>query len=139
MRRHHIIITVILMCFCCGCISRQTLKETPAEKTKKNLISYSGGSGDSYETAIVINASKGFLSSRDLASAEYDYINGIYGKKDNDWSVAEQSRVSEDGKNYDMIRARINKNDKLHFFIFDVDALTSKPRPSTNATEQRQE
>jgi hypothetical protein len=110
-----------------ACISRQTVKvnENPAEK--KSAINFSGGAGDSYETAIILKSANGSVKKQeDAVAGEYDYISSLYGKKDKEWAVAEQSMVKEDKKVYDMIRVKIIQNGKLHFFYFDITEFSKK-------------
>ena len=110
-----------------ACISRQTVKvnETPADK--KGTIIFSGGAGDSYETAIILkNSNRSIKKQEDAVAAEYDYISTLYGKKDKEWIVEEQSMVKENKRVYDMIRVKIVQNDKMHFFYFDITEFSKK-------------
>jgi hypothetical protein len=111
-----------------GCVSRQTVKFSNSGDSKKGQIVFTGGTGDSYETAIVIKAPQGFRKQEDAVGAEYDYISGLYGKKDKEWKVEEQSMVKEDGKTYDIVRVQILVNGKLHFFYFDISSFIKKPK-----------
>ncbi len=111
-----------------GCLSRQTTK-TGNDSMKKGQIEYSGGGGDSYETAIVIKGTQYNKKPEDAVAAEYDYISGLYGKKDKDWIVEEQSIVKENDKTYDMVRVKILTNGRMHFFYFDITYFSKKPKP----------
>ena len=110
-----------------ACISRQTVKvsETPADK--KGAIVFSGGAGDSYETAIILkSANRSIKKQEDAVAGEYDYISSLFGKKDKEWMVEEQSMVQENKRVYDMIRVKIVQNDKMHFFYFDITEFSKK-------------
>ena len=112
-----------------GCISRQSVKMGGAENSNKDQIVFSGGAGDSYETAIIIKAPLELRKQEEAVAAEYNYISGLYGKKDKEWKVEEQSMVQENGKTYDMVRVQIIINGKLHFFYFDISSFVKKPKP----------
>jgi hypothetical protein len=110
-----------------ACISRQTVKVNENPEEKKGAIVFSGGAGDSYETAIVLKSvNRSVKKQEDAVAGEYDYISSLYGKKDKEWAVAEQSMVKEDKRVYDMIRVKIIQNDKLHFFYFDITEFSKK-------------
>ncbi|HEX7509775.1 MAG TPA: hypothetical protein VF335_00610 [Chitinivibrionales bacterium] len=118
-----------IMVIVAACVSRQSVKTGGAGDLKKDQIVFSGGAGDSYETAIIIKAPQTMRKQEDAIAAEYDYISGLYGKKDKEWAVEEQSMVKENEKVYDMVRAKIISNGKLHFFYFDISAFVKKPKP----------
>lgn len=110
-----------------ACISRQTIKvsETPADK--KGTIVFSGGTGESYETAVILKSSnRSTKKQEDAVAGEYEYISSLYGKKGKDWVVEEQSMVKENKRVYDMVRVKILQNDKMHFFYFDITEFTKK-------------
>jgi hypothetical protein len=110
-----------------ACISRQTVKVNENPEEKKGAIVFSGGAGDSYETAIVLKSvNRSVKKQEDAVAGEYDYISSLYGKKDKEWAVAEQSMVKEDKRVYDMIRVKIIQNDKMHFFYFDITEFSKK-------------
>ena len=110
-----------------GCGSRQTVKVSETPDDKKGGILFSGGAGDSYETAIVLKGSnKDIKKQEDAVAGEYDYISSLYGKRDKDWMVEEQSMVKENKRVYDMVRVKIMENGKLHFFYFDITAFSKK-------------
>jgi hypothetical protein len=115
-----------------GCLSRQTVKINDAENTKNGQITFSGGSGDSYETAIIIRGTQYNKKPENAVAAEYDYIGGLYGKKDKEWVVEEQSSGQDKEKVYDMVRVKILSNGKMHFFYFDITYFSKKshqPKP----------
>jgi hypothetical protein len=119
-----------------GCLSRQTVKVGDSENSKKGQITYSGGGGDSYETAIIIKGTPKIKKTEFAVAAEYDYISGLYGKKDKEWIVEEQSMVQEKDRVYDMVRVKILSNAKMHFFYFDITYFSKKSRPSPPPEEK---
>ena len=122
---------VFVVCFLAvivGCLSRQTVKISDSNSSKKGQITFSGGTGDSYETAIIIKGSQYNKKPETAIAAEYDYISGLYGKKDKEWAVEEQSSGQEKDRVYDMVRVKILKNGKMHFFYFDITYFSKKPQ-----------
>ncbi|MGB7567750.1 MAG: hypothetical protein WBM07_07815 [Chitinivibrionales bacterium] len=114
-----------------ACGSRQTVKVSETPDDKKGAIIFSGGAGDSYETAIVLkSANRAVKKQEDAVAGEYDYISSLYGKRDKEWVVEEQSMVKENNRVYDMVRVKIVQNDKMHFFYFDITEFSKKmPTP----------
>jgi hypothetical protein len=129
---------VILILIIPGCIARQTVKMDNSGDRKKEQITFSGGTGDSYETAIILKAPQSLRKQEDAVAAEYDYISGLYGKKDKEWKVEEQSMVKENEKTYDMVRVKIISNEKLHFFYFDISTFIKKPKPVEQEENKQQ-
>jgi hypothetical protein len=136
MKKILVVSIVAIMAICCGCLSRQAVKTGDSNNAKKSKITFSGGSGDSYETAIIIKGTQYNKKTEDAVAAEYDYISGMYGKKDKDWIVEEQSMVQEKGKVYDMVRSKILSNGKMHFFYFDISFFSKKTQPPAPKPEE---
>jgi hypothetical protein len=124
-----LLVVICLAAVFSSCLSRQTIKINDAENIKKGQVTYSGGSGDSYETAIIIRGTQYNKKPENAVAAEYDYISGMYGKKDKEWVVEEQSSGQEKDKVYDMVRVKISSNGKMHFFYFDISFFSKKPKP----------
>jgi hypothetical protein len=61
---------------------------------------YTGGNGDSFETAIVINETDTAAG----VESEYAYLSERFGEKYTDWRFASQSLQNHDGKYYDVIK-----------------------------------
>ena len=112
-----------------GCLSRQTVKVNDSDSSKKGQITFLGGTGDSYETAIIIKGTQYNKKPENAVAAEYDYINGLYGKKDKEWVVEEQTSGQEKDKVYDMVRVKILSTGKMHFFYFDITYFSKKKQP----------
>ncbi len=113
-----------------ACISRQGVSGGSSTDANKGQIEFSGGTGDSYETAIILRGTQGMRKQEEAVAAEYDYISGLYGKKDKEWIVEEQSTIKENDKTYDMVRVKIVTNGKMHFFYFDITYFIKKhPQP----------
>ena len=128
MDKKTLVSVICILAVITGCLSRQTIKIGDADNSLKGQITYSGGTGASYETAIVIRGNQYNKKPETAIAAEYDYISGLYGKKDKEWVVEEQSSGYEKGKVYDMVRAKILSNGKMHFFYFDITYFSKKPK-----------
>jgi hypothetical protein len=126
MDKKAIVIGICMVAVFSGCLSRQTVKINDAEKMKPGQITFSGGSGDSYETAIIVKGNQYNKKPENAVAAEYDYISGLYGKKDKEWIVEEQSSGQEKDRVYDMVRVKILSNGKMHFFYFDITYFSKK-------------
>jgi hypothetical protein len=124
-----IFIAVSIAAVFSGCLSRQTVKISDLESIKKGQIIFSGGSGDSYETAIIVKGTQYNKKPENAVAAEYDYISGLFGKKDKEWAVEEQTSGQENSKVYDMVRVKILSNGKMHFFYFDITYFSKKSPP----------
>ena len=80
---------------------------------------YSGGSGETMEDAIVINA----RNTPAGVAAEYRYVSDRYGRLDADWTLVLQAlQMPEDGRVYDVLRARL-KNGEVKEFYFDITSF----------------
>lgn len=112
-----------------ACISRQGVSGGSSSNGNKGQIEFSGGAGDSYQTAIILRGTQGMRKQEEAVAAEYDYISALYGKKDKEWTVKEQSTIKENDKTYDMVRVQIVTNGKMHFFYFDISYFIKTPRP----------
>jgi len=77
---------------------------------------YSGGSGTSTEDAIIINTD----NNSDGIKAEYGWIEIHYGKRDQSWKLGSQMLLSDNEKNYDLIKIELkNGNQKSIYFNID--------------------
>lgn len=76
---------------------------------------FSGGPGDSFETAIIINTSSGKAG----VAAESQFISSLYGVREKDWSKTIQSLVWHQGRPYDVISIELNDGTTKDIY-FDV-------------------
>ena len=80
---------------------------------------YSGGSGETMEDAVIINA----RNTPSGVAAEYRYVSDRYGRQDADWTPELQAlQKPEDGRVYDMLRVRL-KNGEVKEFYFDISSF----------------
>jgi len=81
----------------------------------KNLYTYSGGTGESRESAIVIHAQSASVG----VMAEYQHIESIFGKQDVDWTLKLQMKSSNNNREYDVLSIETKVGDKRKFY-FDI-------------------
>jgi len=79
-----------------------------------NKKAYSGGDGSSLENAVIINCDKSLFG----ISFEYSYIEYLYGKQNEDWTVKLQSLIHNNEKSYDKIEVEL-KNGSNNIIFFD--------------------
>jgi hypothetical protein len=105
------------------CSSTQTIIRDKASSTELKRVQYSGGSGDSYETAVVIG---GIHEQHVAVPAEYHYINKIYGEQDKKWKIVEQTLTNEGDKVYDMIQIEVLATGEKKILYFNVTKFKKK-------------
>lgn len=98
-----------------GCGGR-TVVIKEQEKRPAN-VRYGGGTGDTYEDAVVI---KGAENQKQGVEAEYAFISEKHGKRGNDWEVVAQSLMKENGKAYDMIEIELRPQGGKRYYYFDL-------------------
>lgn len=81
----------------------------------------SGGAGHTPNTAVVIHVA----STLEGIEAEYDYVEGVCGPKDVDWTLGMQMSISREGKNYDVLKVTL-KDGTSRSFWFDISAFFGK-------------
>lgn len=113
---------VLLACLSVFCIGRQSIdvgkKPVPREK-----VSYSGGSGESFEDAVVI---QGPEKQSEGVKAEYDYISGKHGIKNKDWVLVGQTISKEKKKVVDMVEINLTGSNEHRIYYFDISSLPWK-------------
>ena len=90
-------------------------------KPKQQPSLFSGGNGDSFESAVVINADNSDIG----VQAEYDYIASQCGKPQRDWKAQKQGLQKHDGKPYDVL-AIVLSDGHLRTFYFDIASFFGK-------------
>lgn len=87
-------------------------------------ISFSGGSGESFHDAIVINGAR---NKTDGVAAEYKYITDIHGQRGSGWSLVGQTVVREKNKIVDVVEIQLKSAMDRRIYYFDVsDFLGAK-------------
>lgn len=77
---------------------------------------YSGGSGETIEDAVIINAT----NTSSGVAAEYRYVSRRCGRPDADWTLVSQAlQELEDGRHYDILTVRL-KSGEVKEFYFDI-------------------
>jgi hypothetical protein len=82
---------------------------------RKQLSLFGGGSGDSFETAVVVNADNSFVG----VEAEYAYIANQCGEPHKDWSLESQGLREHGGKPYDVLTIALSSGETRTFY-FDI-------------------
>jgi hypothetical protein len=98
------------------------------ERIKRNLGSNSvkrnvadsddahrSGNGDSFETAVVVNADNSFVG----VEAEYAYISSQCGEPHKDWKLQSQGLCDRGGKPYDVLTIALSGG-ATRTFYFDI-------------------
>lgn len=76
---------------------------------------FSGGPGDSFDTAVIINTSSG----KNGVAAESQYISALHGEREKDWSRVMQELRWHQGRPYDVVTIELvdGTTRKFHFEI----------------------
>jgi len=89
-------------------------------KPKKQEM-FSGGSGESFETAVILNTRSGIAG----VAAESQFIADQCGTRNKDWKKKEQALVSENGKHYDVVTVELSDG-KTRVFHFDISQFCGR-------------
>jgi hypothetical protein len=87
---------------------------------KEQLSLFGGGNGDSFETAVVVNADNSFVG----VEAEYAYIASQCGEPHKDWKLQSQGLRVHRGKFYDVLTIVLSSGETRTFY-FDITNFTS--------------
>lgn len=90
-------------------------------KLRKKQDLYGGGSGESIETAVIINTSSSMIG----IPAEYRFISRKYGQKDVDWTLETQMVMRSGNRQYDVVVIKLKDGQEKSFF-FDITKFYGK-------------
>ncbi|MDD5673473.1 MAG: hypothetical protein PHC61_04880 [Chitinivibrionales bacterium] len=107
------------------CSSTQTIVRDKASGAELHKVEFSGGNGDSYETAVIIG---GIREQRIVNDAEIMYISRIYGQENKKWKVIEQALTADSGKTYDMVKFQVLPAGENKILYFDVSKFNKKKK-----------
>jgi hypothetical protein len=82
---------------------------------KEQLSLFGDGNGDSFETAVVVNADNSFVG----VEAEYAYIASQCGEPYKDWKLQSQGLLEHGGKPYDVLTIALSGGGTRKFY-FDI-------------------
>jgi hypothetical protein len=116
--RRLLLLSVLLVVI--GCASQEPVRQ---KKPAVPEITYSGGNGDSFESAIIIN---GVDKQSESVAAEYRYLSRLHGEKDKAWRVEGQSMTSEEKNVYDVIEIVLIPTSEKRIYYFDVTRFAWK-------------
>jgi hypothetical protein len=127
-----VVCSILVSVALCGCLSRESIKVNEHQEAKIQNVSFSGGSGTSHDSAIVLAGGKDHVAA---VESERQFISKIFGEQDKDWKLAEQSMISDSGKTFDMIQVEVIKSGEKHFYYFDVTWYAKKARRPQNTDQ----
>ena len=105
------------------CSSTQTIIRDNASGAELHKVQYSGGNGDSYESAVVIG---GIHEQHVVVPAEYQYISRLCGAQDRKWKIVEQTLTNEGDKVYDMVQIQVLATGEKKILYFNVTKFKKK-------------
>jgi len=114
-----IILSVLALALCCA---RQQVSLKDKSKDDSH-ITFTGGSGDSHEDAIVIN---GVLKQSEGVEAEYNYISKIHGVKDKNWKLDGQTMFRAEKNVFDVVEISLLPSGEKRIYYFDVTGFPWK-------------
>ena len=94
---------------------RAAVAEENLPRDRKQLSLFGGGNGDSFETAVVINADNSFIG----VEAEYAYIANRCGEPHKEWKLQSQGLRAHGGKAYDVLTIALSSGETRTFY-FDI-------------------
>ncbi|MBN2037351.1 MAG: hypothetical protein JW768_11460 [Chitinispirillaceae bacterium] len=104
-----------------GCAAQH--EAAGGKKEDLSHITFTGGSGDAPEDAIVIN---GVEKQSEGIQAEYSYISKIHGKKDRNWRLDGQTITREEKKIFDVLEISLLPSKEKRIYYFDVTGFPWK-------------
>ncbi len=117
------ILLIVLLIFG-GCANRQTMKSEQKQEIP-GRIQFTGGSGDSFDDAVVIT---GVHKQHEGLDAEYSFISQKHGIKNKDWRVAGQTIIREKGAIFDVIEITLGSGSDRRIYYFDVTSFPWKKK-----------
>ncbi|MDP3182922.1 MAG: hypothetical protein Q8M54_08925 [Desulfobaccales bacterium] len=100
----------------------EAMAQPSGASTPKPKIIFSGGPGDSFETAVII---KGAPNSQVGIAAEYYYLEKKFGQPKADWKLLRQKLLHKDGKHYDLMQIQLKDGAKKDIY-FDITEFFGK-------------
>jgi hypothetical protein len=88
---------------------------------RKQLSLFGGGNGDSFETAVVVNADNSFVG----VEAEYAYIANQCGQPYKDWKLQSQGLQEHKDKPYDVLTIALSSGEARTFY-FDITKVFTR-------------
>ncbi len=127
MKRFLLLLFPILLLFASCGISLMSFTEYQYKAVKSKIdmskIEFSIGDGSTKEKAIVIT---GIHSDTEAIISEQLYIEKRLGKIGKDWSIAGESELNYNGTYYNIMDAKLPKDDRCSTFFFNVNCLADE-------------
>ena len=107
-----------------GCTVQRSVKGTAKDAAAG--VTYSGGTGESFQDAIIITGAKDKSAG---VSAEYQYISDKHGMRGNGWLLVGQTVIREKNKIVDVIEIQLGDSSiDRRIYYFDVSDFLGKRR-----------
>ena len=107
-----------------GCAQRNYVGKTRTREVT-STVTYTGGSGESADAAVVIN---GVKKKSDIVAAEYRFITQKHGERGNGWNLAGQTVVREESEIFDVIEIQLQADSVRRIYYFDVSEFLWKEK-----------
>jgi hypothetical protein len=114
------IILAAFVVLAAGCAHHHS---TAKNKTPLSLITFTGGNGESGDSAIVIG---GVEKQSEGVEAEYQYLSKLYGEKGKGWRVDGQTITKEEKKIFDVLEITVLPAQQKRIYYFDVSKFPWK-------------
>lgn len=114
-------IVLCVLALALACASQQGTAKN--KKETSSHITFTGGSGDASDDAIVIN---GANKQSEGVDAEYQYLSKIHGIKDKNWKIDGQTMYREEKKVFDVIEISLLPSGEKRIYYFDVSGFPWK-------------
>jgi hypothetical protein len=114
------IVLVFFVLMAAGCANQETIAK---KKTPLLEISFSGGNGESSDSAIVIS---GVQKQSEGVDAEYRYLSKLHGEKGKGWKIEGQTISKEEKKVFDVIEIVLIPSSQKRIYYFDVSKFPWK-------------
>jgi hypothetical protein len=116
-----LLILVLTVAFT-NCTPRTSQVSSNPSKDLSHIV-YEGGSGTSYQDAVVITKAR---NSSEGVAAEYRYLANRYGARGTAWNLVGQKKVDYQGKDYDIISIKLAGSEQPTSVYFDITSFYGK-------------
>ena len=115
-------IVIVVCILLLGCTPRQYVKKVKKRQVVSEVV-LSGGSGESFQEAVIITGTKNQSESVD---AEYQFISKIHGQRGIGWHLVGQTVIREKNKIADVIEIQLRDSSDRRIYYFDVTDFLGK-------------
>lgn len=101
---------------------KQANAQQNLNKSPQPGITFAGGSGESFEKAIII---KGATNSGAGIAAEYQYLEKKFGRRNADWKLIRQGLLHKNAKHFDLMQIELADGTQKDIY-FDITEFFGK-------------